>query len=488
MKKIFILALAIPVFSVLVYAQVSYDGGLRVYEDQTYIDTQMPDVSMPNPDVIRTDEVFKIDIIREDASDSHPTAVAYTPDIFKGKPMNANLLHGSFSQDAAWNLRNNFGFSLGAHEGYYRNKKSFENTDLDSDMEQSAYATSLSASVFTNYTRGKYAMHLDYGTGYSFYSEERNFADPINHNASAAFRYRINNRASFNLQDRLTSHSNDPLGDISSANSSFGRSLIGSSDFDIITEGRYTRNTVSGSFNTDLTGKGTNVNLFGSCDNYWYGKQNPYNFTRKDTYSAKVGAGVSQRITGWLSLGTTYYIQLNDDLDDSQSHRIEIGSFNFNLSPDIEVFVSGGVVISKTGENGEYRTSEILRAGMTYSTEIGNLFANYSRNMTSVSGFEHMWLSDTVSFGFGRTLGERTNVRTSCNYQRSYNFDKSGHLSVRQLQASVEYVIVSGLFASASYSYRYQKTSIDTLLNVPHYERSTISGGLQYSWPSRRSR
>jgi hypothetical protein len=475
MKKIFMITLGMLAFTALIYAQAPID-----------MDAEMIDATKPNPSVIYPVEVFPVEVVQGTVHDPSPIAVKYSPDVFE--ELRADLLRGSFSQDAAWNWRNNFGFSLGAHEGYYFGEDSIDNPLSGSNEKDSSYATSLSASVFTNYASGKTAMHLDYGAGYRFYPDQQNSADNINHSVNAAYIYRINNRARFQLRDQFISYSNDPLKDISSMNSSWGMS--GSHYYDaILTRKRYSRNNVSADFYSDVTGKGTNVRLFGSYMNYWYGDQDFGAGTLEDYYSARIGAGLNQRITSWLSLGSTYSIQLNNDLKDSQIHRVEVGRIQFDLTPDIEVYVSGGVEISEksTSEEG-YRVRPTARVGISYTTPINRLYADYSRSMMSVSGFNRLLPSDTVTVGLGQPLGNRVNLRVMGYYLRSSDYNDSGHMSAFQAQASMEFIRASGLVASANYTYRYMENFISSLSGIPYYERSTVSGGLQYTWPSRRSR
>ena len=467
--------LAILVFPLWIYAQI--------YEDQIYIDTTLPDVSMPNLPSIYTEEMFDSDIIEEVIYDAPPTSVTYSPNIFG---MRTNSLHGSFSQDASWNLRNNFGFSLGAQEGYYSGKNSFENNSFsDPETKQSSSATSLSANVFTNYTRGKSAMHLDYGIGYRLYAEESVSRNNANHNVSAAYVYMLGRSARFQISDSFSTYSNDPYDDVFSTNSSFERLLTGSSNYDIILERqRYSRNSLTSSISFDLTGKGTNVRIFSTYNNYWYERPDSAAVAMEDYYSATIGVGLNQRINKWLSLGTSYSIQLNDDLEDKQIHRVEIGSFQFDLASGVQVYASGGVNITEDGD-GDYRVRATTNSGINYSTETSSLYANYTKSMMSLSSSRQSLPSDTVLVGFGQKIGERTNFRAMWYYQLSSGSDDT-KLSAHQGQVSIERIIISGLFASLSYTYRYQENSISSVHGASHSERSTISGGLQYVWPSGR--
>ena len=503
------LTLGILAFSTWIYAQVNID---------TPVIMDVPDATPPIPPIVYPGEVYPEEVIptiviQDKIYEPDPITVMYSPDVFEG--LTANSLRGSFSQETVWSLRNNFGFSLSAHEGYYfsdypdknidknPDENTEENQDDDTDenpsenpdsdstwSNRSSSATLLSARVFTNYTNGKSTLHLDYGAGYSFFPKRRNSLDDIEHDVNAAYVYRMGKKARFQIQDHLSSSSNDPLGNIFSLNSSYGRIFSGSSYYDIIfTRQRYTRNTVTTALNTDATGKGTNVRLFGSYDNYWYGEQDSETNILKDYYSATVGAGINQRITRWLSLGSSYTIQLNNNLKESRTHRVEISNLQFDLSPNVEVHASGGLEITEDADvEIGYRMRVRARTGISYSTEARSLYANYSRTMMSVSGSRRLLPSDTVLIGLGQPITDRANLRMTGYYQRSSDFHFSGHLTAYQGQVSMEYLLGSGFVASVNYSRRYQENSISALAGIPYYERSTFTAGLQYSWPSRRSR
>ena len=478
----------IMAFSGWIYAQVTADA--PIYTELPAEATPSP--SVLNPEKINPSEIISPDIIRDNVYEAEPITIIYSPNVFRG--MTANSLRGSFSQEAVWSLHNNFGFTLSANEGYYSNKYKNENSDLASDENSTSSATMFSARVFTNYASGKSTMHLDYGASYRYYPDQWYSRNDVDHDINAAYVYQMGKRARFQVQDHFSSSSNDPFGDVFSSNSSFGRLLSGSSYYDvIISQRRYSRNTVTASMSSDLTGKGTNVRFFGSYDNYWYKEQNSEIFN--DYYSAKVGAGLKQRIYRWLSLGSTYSIQLNKDLKDSQIHRLEVGDIQFDLSPNVEVSISGGLEFIDNANSYKegFQTKPTVRAGITYSTPERSLYANYSRTMMSLGGYGRLLPSDTFLVGMGQPVTERANFRVTWYYQRSSgdiysDNNDSRNLSVYQGQASMEFLISRGLVASVSYSRRYQENKISSLSGIPYYERSIISAGLQYTWPSRRSR
>lgn len=475
MKKFLLLTLYILSLSALIYAQAPQAAP---------VDSELPDATLPSPPVVYPVEVFQEEVYQAAIYDPPPKPIDYAPDVFG--EMSSGLLRGSFAQDAAWNLRNNFGFSLGAQEGYYFIGNGSDNP-FGSTGKQSSSATSFSASAFTNYASGKSAIHLDYGANYPFYPERRNSVDDINHSAVAAYTYRITDKARFQLRDQFSSYADDPLGDLFSINPSLGRILAGSSIYDIIfASQRYTRNSATASISADITGKGTNANVFGLYENFWYGDQYSGTGTLNDYYSAEIGVSVNQRIKNWLSLGSSYSIQLNDDLNNSQNHRVEIGRFQFALSPNVEVYASGGVEFAENRVDKGYHTRVLAHSGITWSTPINSLYADYSRTMRAVSGSRLLLPSDTVTAGLGQPIGSRTNLRLMGYYQKSSSLDAPGLLTAYQGMASMEYLIASGFFVSATYSYRYQKNSISALSGIPHAERSTISAGLQYVWPSKR--
>jgi len=478
MKKFLVFTLAVLAFSTTIYSQTYTD---KIYSDEP------PDAAKPNPLIIYPVAPYETEIIQEKIYDSNPINVDYSPNVYGNYV--ANAVAGSFSQENAWSLNNNFGFSLHASEGYYFRDNPRDNPDADSNKNKASSATSLSANVFTNYKSGSSAMHLDYNAGYRFYPERENSINGVGHNVNGAYMRQINERASLQLRDNLSSYSNDPLGDFFSVSSSFDRLIAGSNYYDILlSQRRHTRNTVSGIISSDVTGKSTNVRITGTYDNYWYGEQDLAEGRIENSYSAKVGVGVHQGITSWLALGSTYSIQLNNDLRDSRVHRVEVGSFQFSLSPQVEVHASGGLEITESSARDGYKSRVATRAGISYSNQMNRIYADYARTMMSVGGFNQLLPSDTFLVGLGQPLGERANFRVTWYYQRSSNFHDDGLLTAYQGVASMEYVIISGLYASVSYTRRYQENSINSLAGIPSSNRSMFSFGLTYSWPSRRNR
>ena len=477
MKKILLFTLMLLLFSAVSYAQSGND--VPVFSD-------LPDSTPPESPIVYPAEVYQSNVIPEEINNPLPETVIYSPEVFGA--MSRGLFRGSFTQNETWNFLNNFGFFLGVNEGWYFIENADSNLISDSTGKQSSSsATSLSASVYTNYSAKKSAMHLDYTANYSMYPEQEKSTDYINHSVSAAYIYKLGNNSRFQLRDIFSSHTNDPLGDIFAVNPSIGRLLAGSYYYDIVfTQRRYTRNSASASLSADVTGKSTIANVFGTYDNYWYSKDSDVEDVMEDYYSASVGFGVSQWITNWLSLGSSYSVQLNDDLDDSKTHRVEIGSFQFNPSPNIDIYAASGVEFVDNRINKGYQARISARTGISYSTPINSLYADYTRSIRSVSGSRLLLPSDTVTVGLGQPLGSRANIRLIGYYQRSTPYNDTGVMTAWQGMASVEYLIGSGFIVSSNYSYRYQKNSISLLSSIPYAERQAVSIGLQYAWPAGR--
>ena len=469
--------LGILAISTRIYAQVS---------DDDLIDSSKTNTPIVYPMEVYPVGVAEIIAIEEKVYETVPVSIEYSPDT-SGR-IGVNLVPYSIADRAAWNPSTNFGFSLGANEGYYISETSYENQFLDStNRKQSSSGTSLSAKVFTNYAHGKTAMHFDYNANYSFYPGKRKTTDDIDHEVRAIYTRSLNNRASFQLRDSFTSSSNDPLKDIFSMSSSFELGWMDPSFFNIIFV-QQTSNSVSAQFDTDITGKGTNVNFSGSYSNTWYGGQDSTIIAFNDYYSSTLGVGLSQRITNWMSLGSSYHIQLNNNLNDSMVHNVGIGGFKFNLSPDVVVNASVGIYITDAGIAEDYSVGLTTRAEISYTVENGNLFAGYSRGMTYANIINKMLPTDAVSVGLGVPIGSRTNLRGMWMYDRISESYDSRVLSKYRYFASMEVILARGLFSSISYTYQTQKSAIDSLLDIPHGKRSTFSGGLTYYWPSRGSR
>jgi hypothetical protein len=453
MKKHLFAFLVLMGFSLQIYAQ----------------DTSRPDTTPP---ILPT---YGSSIAEEgDATviDSIPIPVEYTPSVVDNDWTSPVLW--SFADSVVWSPTNKFGFTVGANEGYVTNVYS------ESAGKRSTSLTSLSASAFANLGRGESVLHLGYDAGYRFYQREDSL-NGIDHSGNFFYSRPLNRRARLQLTDSLHSSVNDPLSDIDFSFQAIpGVNWGYNSYYDaLFSAQRITRNNARANIDINLTNS-TQFNVFGQYDNYWYEKQFANNI-----YAVSVGAGLSQRITNWLSLSTAYSVSLNDVAEEFRSikiHRVEVGNLHFHLSPTIEVSVGGGLEIADI--NDEYKFQEMITASISRMKDTNQLFASYQRSMTSVLGFYRVLPSDTISVGLGQRISQKTNVRLVGSYMRSSDFDDSGLLRSYSASASFEYALTSNLFASANYTYQYQNNSIGVLNYIPHFDRSMVFAGIQYVWPS----
>ena len=398
---------------------------------------------------------------------SIPIPVKYLPGVTE--PVWSAPAAWSFVDTISWNPTNSFGFSLGANEGYISNVYSIE--------KQSSTLTTLSGRVFTNLSQTKSRLHLDYEAGYKAYQQEDSMSG-INHHGSMNYVYRLSDKKELQLWDNFSYSLNDPLDSNISSLSDFN--LLPSASYEVyFMPQRTTRNSAQARLSINLTDS-TMVNLTGAYNSYWYERR------FSDTHTAQGGIGLDQRITDWLSLSTSYSIYLNDvseSLRDHQVHRVEVGRFQFNLSQNTELFAAGGIEIVDTGIGNKFTVKEMARVGMSRKTLTNMLSVNYQRSMSSVVGYRRVLPSDTVSIGFGQRITDKTNLQLNGVYRRSRDLHDSGLLQSYSGGAQFEYALTSTLFASANYSYQYQKNSIRTLADIPHFDRSMIFVGLQYAWP-----
>jgi hypothetical protein len=382
----------------------------------------------------------------------------------------------SFSDAIASNVRNRIGFSLSAIEGRFNNV--FPNS-LES---HSAMLTAFSSSVFANFGRGKSHLRFDYGAGYRTYSRQQGMSG-VDHNGNITYTYQASRKFKFQLSDKVSSTLNDPFSSRSSALST-ALDWTPSFSYDVaFLPQRITRNQASGQIDFDLT-RSAHFYLSGSYNSYLYGKQE-----FGDIDAVQASAGLNQRITNWLLLSSSYSAYLNnvdERLRDYQIHRLEIGRFRFMLSRSVEVFASGGVELAAT--RGDHRTYGMLRGGITRTSEKNVISANYQRTMISALGYSRVLPSDVVTLGLGQSFTPRTNFRLSGSYTRSSDFDYSGLLKGYGAVAQLEYALAANLFASANYTYQYQENSIKVLADIPHFDRSIVFVGLQFTCPSIRLR
>jgi hypothetical protein len=380
----------------------------------------------------------------------------------------------SFANTVAWNPRNRFGFSLGVSGG------TISNVNPGFMDRQRSDLTSMTGSVFANFGRQRSRLHVDYGAGYRVYYQRRDL-DGIDHNANMTYTYDTGRKSRLTLSNIISSSLNDPY-------SSFGPDISPSMDWTVspsfsvlFLPQRVTQNRAGGRFDYSVTEK-THINFFGYYKNHWYDRQR-----FRDVNAIEVGAGLNRVITSWMHLSSSYSTYLyssNNRLRDNQIHRLEIGRFNFMLSPNVEVFTSGGIEITER-QNG-FRTHPMLRAGITRASETNIIHANYQRTMTSALGYDRVLWSDSITFGFGQRITDRSNIRLSASYMRGSDFVVSGRLQGLYGQAQFEYALLSNLFASVNYTHQYQENTIRVLTDVPHYDRSMVFGSLRFSWPAIR--
>jgi hypothetical protein len=305
----------------------------------------------------------------------------------------------------------------------------------------------------------------------------------VDYNGSIAYTYNASRRLRFRLSDTASSSLNDPF---SSQSLSLSTAIdwTPSPSYDVLVlPQRITRNQAGGQLDYDFT-RNSHFYVSGSYNSYLYGKQE---FGDVDT--VQVGVGLDQRITNWLSLSSSYSTYLNnvdERLLDHQIHRLEISRFRFMLSRNVEVFASGGVGVADT--RGYYRTDGMFRAGITRTSEKNVINVNYQRTMISALGYSRVLPSDVVTLGVGQRLTSRTNFRLSSSYTRSSDFDYSGLLKAYGAGAQLEHALAANLFASANYTYQYQKNSIKALADVQHFDRFVAFVSLQFTWPSIRLR
>jgi len=448
MKNFLILILTLFVFLVPVYAQ---------------------DVSISRPD--DTPPIlpqYSSEVIQPETDTSIPIPVEYLSEVTRE---DGYFSAGrSFIDSIVWDRKNVFGVSLGANEGFVNN------VYPSSGDKQSSVITSFSGSAFTNVAKGKSRLHIDYSTGYQLYHQQGDI-NGGEHNVNFTYTYQLSPRSKFNVSDHFSSSENDPLRVLNlSLNWTPNWTPIPSYEILLIPQ-RETRNMVNAQFSTDLT-ESTHIGFFAGYDNYWYEKQDVGHIS-----SVQVGANLDQRITNWFFLTSSYSTYLNnvdERYRDHQIHRLEIGRFRFMLAENVEVFASGGIEIANSDNT--FRTQEMLRAGLSWTVDKTLLYANYQRTMMSALGQRRILPSDVVSIGLGHRLSDKANLRLSGSYIRSVDFDYAGELNGYSGSVQFEYALTSHLFASAGYSYQYQKNSIWVITDIPQFNRSMVSFGLQYVW------
>ena len=448
MKKVLSMLLLIVWFSLQVQAQ-----------DATRPDNSPP-ILADYPSTSAGESKADIDV-------SIPIPMEYLPSVTEN--VWSTPVVWSFVDMISWNPINNFGFSLGANGGY------ISNVYPNSIEKQSSTLTALSARVFTNFGQTKSRLHLDYEAGYKVYQQEDSM-NGVSHHGSINYTYRPSHKTEFQLWDTFSSSLNDPLDTNNFSLSDFN--LLPSVAYDVyFMPQRTILNSAQARFSINITNS-TSVNITGSYDSRWYEQH------FDDAHAAKSGIGLNQRITNWLSLSASYSVYLNDvseNLRGQQIHHVEIGRFHFNLSPNVEVFASGGIEIADIDDG--YRVQEMAQVGISRNTPTNTLHASYQRTMSSIFGYHLILPSDIVTIGLGQRITDRTSFQLNGSYRRSHDFNDSGLLRSYSGGAQFEYALTSTLFTSVNYTYQYQNNSIRMLADLPHFDRSMVFVGLQYAWP-----
>jgi hypothetical protein len=383
----------------------------------------------------------------------------------------------SFVDDIFDNVRNPFGFSLTINEGYSKN--SFANVNLSS---KSSRTSSYSGKVFANLGRKKSRLHINYGAGYRRYGWQQNL-DGFEQYGNITYSYQPTRRISFRLSDTGRNTVNDVF-DTNESILATSTQWTPNPSYDVIFNAqRYTQNNAEGDVDFQLT-RSTEVGLYGSYNIYRYDDQVVGNV---DT--VQVGAGLRQRITKWLYISSNYSTYLNDvnqRYRDHMIHRIEAGGLQFRLGWNLRLDASGGFEIADM--RSYYHTAGTFRGSLTRSSQSNTVYANYQRALTTAIGFSDVYQSDIVTIGMGQRIWERFGIQVSGSYYRSEGLTYSGLLKSYRGRAQLQYSLRSNLFASINYGYQHQKSTAAALRGIPYFNRSMITGSLQYAWPSRRLR
>jgi hypothetical protein len=384
---------------------------------------------------------------------------------------------GSFVDDIFNNVRNPFGFSLRANEGYSKN--SFASSTIS---DKSTNTRSYSGAIFANLGRRKSHLHISYGAGYRKYGWQKDL-DGVDQFGEITYSYKPTRSVAFHLYDTGQSTVNDVF-DSNGAILSTSTQWTPNPSYDVIFNiQRYTHNTAGGRVDFQLT-RSTDVNLFSSYNIFRYDDQDIGNV---DTVQA--GVGIQQRITKWLYLSSTYSTYLNDvdqRFRDHMIHRIEVGGLRFRIARSLILDATGGFEIANM--RSYYRTAGTFRGGLTRSSQSNVLYANYQRALTTAIGFSDVYQSDIVTIGMGQRLWTRLGIQVSGSYYHSEALTYSGLLKSYRGRAQLQYALRSDLFASINYGYQHQKSTTAALRGIPYFNRSMISVSLQYAWPSRRLR
>ncbi len=386
-----------------------------------------------------------------------------------GQPVSqANFSLGdSIFQD----VRNSFGFSLGAYEIYVRNAYP------GYAPSYSTWATSFFPSVFTNVGKNRSRLHLSYGFGYGFDNKDTS-VEQTQHAATAGYTFQLNRKTVVEVSDYFfyspdyyTSLLRPILGPIYP----IGPAPPTSEAFR--TPQKILRNGLRAGIDRQLGSK-LSLGLFASYLIYRYETDRAY-----DGSGAWAGVRFGYRATKWLRVSVSYSAAVTKASAGNPGYSIqnvEIGEFEFDIGKAWKASLAGGMSITEYS----YRTRMIAsaRADLTRTSRYNTLSFGYRRGFTYSVGMSQVYQSDIFTVGFGQWLARRLSMQLGASYWHNRSLAAGGYDALLG-RAGLQFMLRPDLVASANYGYQYQRNWSSGPAEVIPMNRQLVYLGLQYVFP-----
>jgi hypothetical protein len=404
---------------------------------------------------------------QEQPAEQEPTTV----EVDQNEPIRS-LGAQTFLDDVFENMRNRWGMSVSAGQGYTTD------FNLSSAGQQGSMFTSVIPRMFLNFGRRRSMLHIDVGGGYRHYNGKSRDSDTWDYFGNALYSKEISRHTSFSLSNQFKSSYNDSWSFVSlyspiSYDPNFSNEII-------LNRQRITRNSLATRLSYEATRRIT-IDLFADYNRYRYTRHTLIN---SDAFEA--GLGVSFRLKKWLSFNSSYSTYLNsvsDNYSDARIQRLQVGGFDFHPTRSWKIWANGGV--DYASYRGGSHFDGDLNAGIAYSTRNFTYNTTFQHGFTSAIGISSLMNSDVVGFLLGYRISKWARIHGESYYYRNSeqsgfgvlkSFSSGGGLN---LMLSRNFFISSRAFIQAQSSRNFSVAGLGI-------RRFTVNVGLQYVFPSRK--
>jgi hypothetical protein len=378
----------------------------------------------------------------------------------------------TFVDDIFQNLRNRWGLSLGAHEGYTTDAA------LSSQGNQDSSFTSATSRVFFNFGKRKSKFHVDTGAGYRFYNGKDRKLNNWGYYGDALYSKEFSERTSFLLSNQFTSSYNDSWSFLSfyspvSQDANLSNEIV-------LNRQRITRNVLTTRFSFQATRK-IGMGLFADYNLYRYTQS-----TQTSSDAFEVGAEFNFELTKWLYFSSSYSTYLNNvdaNFQDARIQRLQVIGLGFRPTRHWRVWANGG--IDYTDYHGASRFMEDIYGGASYNARNFTFNTTYQHSFTSAIGISSLLTSDIVHLLLGYRVTNWARIHAESYYYRSTEQSGSGLLKSYSGGGGLEFMLSRNFFLTAR-GFLQNQSEREFSVEGLAIRRVTLNVGLQYVLPSRK--